>query len=624
MSRLDPLLASLPRWILVAGKGGVGKTTCAAALAARSAALGQHTLLLSTDPARSLGAALGTAVGATPGAVGGRERLFAMQLDAQHERDAFLQQWRSVLIAILDRGTYLSPDELAGFVDDALPGADEAMAVLALLQLERDSRWDRIVVDTAPTGHTLRLLALPETFRAVIALLETMQQKHRFMVQTLARRYRADDADAFLGDMQGRVDALRATLGDDDRTAVALVTQLEPMVVAETLRYAESLQKLSIRIGAVIVNAMSESALRRDNALVKQLAGVVPDARRLTVERRARSPSGLAEIEALFDGSAAPVTHTGAITEWIADTPRPVMHPAVARLLRPLTIVAGKGGVGKTTAACALAVSLARLEEPVLVVSSDPAPSVADALGQPVPDEDVEVAGAPGCWARQMDATMAFERFRTNYVERVDAMFDRLMTGTLDLAHDRAVARDLLALAPPGIDELYALITLGELLADGRYARVIVDPAPTGHLLRLLEMPALALSWTHRLMRLMLEYKEVAGLGEAAKEMLDFAKRTRGLRALMADPDRASLLVVANDEPLVRDETRRLIDACRSRGIAVGGLIWNRVTFPVPPLSGEGTPRQFLAPAASPAPRGAPALRSWCATWRPFGEDAVA
>ena len=624
MSRLDPLLQSLPRWILVAGKGGVGKTTCAAAFAARSAAGGSTTLLLSTDPARSLGAALGTVVGPTPAPVGGREGLFAMQLDAQHERDAFLQKWRSVLIAILDRGTYLSPDEVAGFVDDALPGADEAMAVLALLDLERDSRWDRIVVDTAPTGHTLRLLAVPETFRAVIALLDTMQQKHRFMVHTLARRYRADAADAFIADMREHVDALRATIANGERTAVALVTQLEAMVVAETIRYAQSLQTMSVRVGAVIVNAAPAAAATEHEELLEKLSAIAPDAPRLSVPRRARSPRGLAEIEALFDGDPSGPSSAVTITGRIID-PRPsAVHREVAGLLRPLTIVAGKGGVGKTTAACALGVSLARPEAPILVVSSDPAPSVGDALGQPVPDHDVDVEGAPGCRARQMDATLAFERFRANYADRVDAVFDRLMPGALDLSHDRAVARDLLALAPPGIDELYALITLGELLAEGRYARIIVDPAPTGHLLRLLEMPSLALSWTHRLMRLMLEYKEVAGLGEAAKEMLDFAKRTRAVRELMGDPDRAVILVVANDEPLVRDESRRLIDACRSRGMSVGGLIWNRFTFPLSPLSGEGTPRQFEAPMAFPAPRGAAALRGWCAAWRPIDEDPVA
>jgi arsenite-transporting ATPase len=264
------------------------------------------------------------------------------------------------------------------------------------------------------------------------------------------------------------------------------------------------------------------------------------------------------------------------------------------------------------------------VKAPVLVVSSDPAPSVADALGQPVPDEEVAVDGAPGCHARQMDATSAFERFRDSYAQRVDAVFDRLMAGSLDLAHDRAVVRDLLTLAPPGIDELYALVTLGEVLADGRYAAIIVDPAPTGHLLRLLEMPALALSWAHRLMRLMLEYKEVAGLGEAARDLLEFARRTRGLRELMADAARTTILVVANDEPLVRDESVRLIAACRQRGIDVGALVWNRVAGRVAPLSDADAPRQFVAPAVSPAPRGASALRSWCAAWQPIDEATVA
>ena len=624
MTRLDALLDALPRWILVAGKGGVGKTTCAAALAARAAGRGHDTLLLSTDPARSLGAALGVHVTPAPAAVPGRDHLFAMQLDAQHERDTFLRRWRDVLMAILDRGTYLSADDIAGFVDDALPGADEAMAVLALLELERDSRWRRIVVDTAPTGHTLRLLALPETFRALVALLDTMQEKHRFMVQALTRRYRGDAADAFIAEMRERVDALRATLADHGRTAATLVTRPEPMVVAETVRYAEALEKLSIRVGALIVNAVPASPARAAAEALAELAVVAPEALRLIVPRLAQSPNGLEEIEALFreHTRASKPGHAGATSTVAA--PSASLHPAVAALVRPLTIVAGKGGVGKTTAACALGVSLARAAASVLVVSSDPAPSVADALGQPVPDEDVDVDGAPGCHARQMDATIAFDRFRAAYAERVDAVFDRMMGGSLDLAHDRAVVRNLLALAPPGIDELYALVTLGEVLAEGRYATIIVDPAPTGHLLRLLEMPALALSWTHRLMRLMLEYKEVSGLGDAARDLLDFARRTRALRELMANPARSTVLVVANDEPLVRDESQRLISACRERGADVGALVWNRVTGAVAPLSGVVAPRQFVAPAVWPAPRGTPALRAWCATWRPLDEVTVA
>ena len=225
MNRLDALLDALPRWILVVGKGGVGKTTCAVALAARSAARGQDTLLLSTDPARALAAALGVAVATRPAAVSPRKHLFAMQLDAQEERDLFLRQWRDVLIAILDRGTYLSSDDIAGFIDAAFPGADETMAILALLELERDARWKRIVVDTAPTGHTLRLLSLPESFRALIAVLDTMQQKHRFMVQALARRYRPDAADAFLSDMRSRIDTIARHAHRSTSTAAVLVTR---------------------------------------------------------------------------------------------------------------------------------------------------------------------------------------------------------------------------------------------------------------------------------------------------------------------------------------------------------------------------------------------------------------
>ena len=137
----------------------------------------------------------------------------------------------------------------------------------------------------------------------------------------------------------------------------------------------------------------------------------------------------------------------------------------------------------------------------------------------------------PALVTRQIDATAAFARFRDEYRAKIDALFDAVLSRGVNVAHDRAILRDLLSLAPPGIDELYALSILGETLAAGRFGRVVVDPAPTGHLLRLLEMPALALDWSHRLMRLMLKYREIAGLGDAAQELLEFARHARARRA---------------------------------------------------------------------------------------------
>src|SRR3954451_12292437 len=150
-----------------------------------------------------------------------------------------------------------------------------------------------------------------------------------------------------------------------------------------------------------------------------------------------------------------------------------------------------------------------------------------------------------------MDASAAFTRIRDEYQERIDALFGALVSRGVDVQHDRAILRDLLALAPPGIDELFALSLLGDALAEGRFARVVVDPAPTGHLLRLLDMPAIALDWTHRLMRLMLKYKDITGLGSAAQDLLDFSRRTRALDTLLHDSSRAALVIVALDEPVV-------------------------------------------------------------------------
>jgi arsenite-transporting ATPase len=292
-------------------------------------------------------------------------------------------------------------------------------------------------------------------------------------------------------------------------------------------------------------------------------------------------------------------------------------------LTRPFTIVGGKGGVGKSTVACALAIAAAeRGRAPVLLVSTDPAPSIADALGESSApwarvDEEHAVAAVPGLVVRQMDATAAFAKLRSAYQERIDEMFDAIVRRGVDVSRDRAVLRELLALAPPGIDELFALSILGDALADGRFATVVVDPAPTGHLLRLLEMPAIALDWAHRLMRLMLEYRNVVALGDTARELLEFSKRARAVGGLLRDAARCGLVIVALDQPVVRSESERLVAAASALGVGVLGVIWNRVGSRAPaPLPTSVTRRQFCARATSPPPIGGNALREWSHSWR--------
>lgn len=609
MTALDALLDALPRASLIVGKGGVGKTTCAVGIAAAFAERGERTLLLSTDPAAALAEVIGAPVATHAAPVADWPNLDARQLSAAELRAEFLAAWRDVITEIVDRGTYLDRDDIDGLVDAALPGVDEIFALLALADIlaDQSQTYARIVVDTAPTGHTLRLLALPETFRALLSMLDLMQNKHRFMVRTLTRRYRRDRADEFLDAMRARIDGLRTTFADAKRLAAIVVTRPEPVVASETARYVEALEALHVRIAAVITNAA-----KHDSA---ETAYLIPSG---------RPPRGIREVVTLIRSLASPADQSrgrAPAPSPKAPTARPLDHFA-APPVKTLTIVGGKGGVGKSTVSCALA--LAATEEQggtTLLVSTDPAPSLADALGESdapwaTNDVEAEIADAPGLVVRQMDATAAFARLRETYQSRIDALFTGLVSRGIDLEQDRAVLRDLLALAPPGIDEVFALSILGDALAEGRFTRIIVDPAPTGHLLRLLEMPAIAIEWTHRLMRLMLKYREVVGLGESARDLLDFAKRTRALDELLHDPARCGLILVALDEPVVRAETVTLVAAARDRNVDVSAVIWNRAAIAPEPLPAAVSARQFCATEFQPPPVGVRALREWFQSWR--------
>ena len=627
MTGIGALVASLPSWTLVGGKGGVGKTTCAAAIATACAQGGARTLILSTDPASALSDVLGAPLPVQPHPIDTGTPLFAAQLDAESARGEFLASSGSILATIMDRGTYLDRDDIKGLIDAALPGIDETMALLSLADLAATTDWERVVLDTAPTGHTLRLLALPETFNAVVDLLDTMQAKHRFMVKALMRRYRTDEADEFIASLRSKVDRLRALLTDHERTGVVLVTRAEPVVVAETTRYAEALSSMGMAVRAVVVNAVSASG--PGLSAIENVRRVTPDASIFTTPDLGVLPPGRAGVSRWAERVSRARRGAGRTRRARANRPnadQPGFHglPKAAGILEslpPVVIVGGKGGVGKTSVSCALALAFARAGRATFLVSTDPAPSVADAMSQPIADADTEVAGGFGLIARQVDASAAFARWRAEYQSRVDAAFDGLLGPGLDATHDRAVARELFALAPPGIDELYALIWLGDTLAERTFEHIVIDPAPTGHLIRLLEMPALALDWSHRLLRLMLKYRELAGGGEMSADLLNFARRTRAVSELLADSTRSGVAVVALDEPIVRLETARVIDRVRSLRNAVPAVIWNRVQHAPVPLPVEPPVRQFVAAELRDPPGGVSRLLEWLDDWRALGLD---
>jgi len=181
---------------------------------------------------------------------------------------------------------------------------------------------------------------------------------------------------------------------------------------------------------------------------------------------------------------------------------------------------------------------------------------------------------------------------------------------------DRAVIDSLWNLAPPGIDELAATAEL--LVAAKGGETVIVDAAPTGHFLRLLEMPELALGWTRQLMRIVVKYG-ISGVAEqAAQSLLDLSRELRALRDTLHDTASAAVVTVTLDEPVVRAETDRLAAALDNAGIRMAAVLLNRAEASAPDGSGRsqaGAAALIRAPVVDPPPVGRSALRGFAATW---------
>ena len=168
----------------------MGKTTCAAAMALTASLRGGRTLVVSTDPAPSLGDAFGRPLGPEPRKIPTRRGLLhAVEIDAPAALARWLNTRRTVLERLALRGTWLDGDDISRLLRLSLPGIDELAALLEIARFAASGAYDLVVVDTAPTGHTLRMLGTPDTLRALAGVFDGMQAKHRIVVETLRGRW---------------------------------------------------------------------------------------------------------------------------------------------------------------------------------------------------------------------------------------------------------------------------------------------------------------------------------------------------------------------------------------------------------------------------------------------------
>src|SRR5215216_5068957 len=402
---------SFERYIFFGGKGGVGKTTAASATALfllNKLKRDDSILLFSTDPAHSLSDSLQVKIGNRLVEVKQLRgaRLFAYEMDASLALERFREAHDEVLAEIAERGTLLDEEDINQLLSLSLPGLDEVMSLFELSELDRAGKYAHIVVDTAPSGHTTRLLRLPEVFDRMVKALNLMGDKHRYIVAHFARRRPvADEVDLFLQDLSQRIEAVRKLLHDNEQTSFTLVTIPEAMSVRETERYLEVLSEQGVPVRDLIVNRVEQehaaceycrARVRSQRPWLKEIASTFRDLKLHYVPLQPNEVRGIDDLKRISkliwaDEMKPRMTRINPDSRSMSSAAKSPFPLVPQRIV----IFGGKGGVGKTTAAAAYALAIAEAnpEQKMLVFSTDPAHSLSDSFNEEIGERKNGVAG---------------------------------------------------------------------------------------------------------------------------------------------------------------------------------------------------------------------------------------
>lgn len=549
----------LPRTLLLfGGKGGVGKTTISS-LAALHLSSQRPVVLFSSDPASNL-----------RDLSGGEEitDITIEQLDAETLYEEYLSINLDNFLELGDRGTYLDKSEMRRLLELSLPGIDELMAWMRIGDLVKANPGKIVITDTAPTGHTLRMLSSGDHFEGFGAALEAMQQKHRELVEQLTRRRVRDGIDDFISRFRAESSERRALLQDSSRSAFIPVSLSEPWVREQTKRMTLELIRMEIDFPFIILNhAVSlpdcdncRRRAERDRSTEHDSAG--------TIVLAPHSCTSLDSVERLRAYLAG-----GESGEARPPRALPVSGSLHVRSETRLLFFAGKGGVGKTTTASSVALQFAagNPDKVFTLISVDPAHTLRDVFAHEPPPENLRL--------ETIDTREKWQRLRTSIGRDIENAIASMTPRGVSIRHDSDVMQRLIELAPPGADELFAILRLQELMDENLSALVIVDTAPTGHFLRLLDLPHTAREWVHEFMRILLNYRELIPPNSLGEELVRISRALNRFQEALQSTDSA-VVVVTRPERIVALETQRLAEELRERKVPVAGFIANYVTPP--------------------------------------------
>jgi arsenite-transporting ATPase len=459
---LPGFLANPTRFLFFTGKGGVGKTSIACATALSLADGGKSVLLVSTDPASNLDEILDVPLGNLPVAVSGAPRLSVLNIDPTVAAESY----RTRVLAQMEpnageqeRGTVR--EQLSGACTTEIAAFDEFVGRLA----DDDGAYDHIVFDTAPTGHTLRLLSLPKAWSG---FLEGNDQGASCL-----------GPHSGLKTQEARFKTAMAALCDPVSTTIILVTRPEIGAIAEAARTSAELRALGLSNQHLAVNGVFRASDRSDATAMsleeqgKQALSAMPAALqalpRDDILLRPFEMMGLNALRSLLGPGPASTTPIKPTLAAPFANDLPALDQLIDLLAadgRGLIMVMGKGGVGKTTIAASIALGLVQRGHTVHLSTTDPAAHLAMTI----------VGEVPGLRVDRIDPKAETER----YIERIMDQRGR----ALDVQGQALLREDL---GSPCTEEVAVFHAFSRIVAEARSAFVVLDTAPTGHTLLLMD-----------------------------------------------------------------------------------------------------------------------------------------
>jgi arsenite-transporting ATPase len=533
MRNASYFLNQATRILFFTGKGGVGKTSLSCAAAVALARSGKRVLLVSTDPASNLDEVLGVQLSLEPKAVPGAAGLSALNIDPEAAARAYRERVVGPYRGVLPEAAVTSIEEqLSGACTVEIAAFDEFTKLLG--DKDGTSEFDHIIFDTAPTGHTLRLLKLPAAWTGFIAENTT--------------------GTSCLGPLSG-LQAQQAlyesslrTLSDLASTTLVLVSRPEPSALAEADRTRAELAEMGLTNQYLFLNAVFVASDAADSAALalehrgrealKNMPERLAALPRLEIPLLPFAPMGVSNLGQVF-GSDSPLTASaGPMHVEATRLPGPLVSliDEIEEMGRGVVMTMGKGGVGKTTIAAAIAIELAHRGHWVHLSTTDPAAHIAATVD----------AGVAGLQVSRIDPEIETRRYTQEIMAKSAPHLDQ--QGQALLEED---------LRSPCTEEIAVFRAFAETVAGGEQGFVVLDTAPTGHTLLLLD----AAEAYHR---------------DVLRSMSDVPDSVRNLLPRLRDPQFTKILLVTLPEATPVHEAGKLQDDLLRAGITPFAWVINQ------------------------------------------------